>query len=204
MSQVLSVFGIGFIVSYLGSIPPGTLNLTVIQLGIQSHHRAALSFAFASAFVEFFFAGAAVLAQQYFMSNPSWSGHFELITAIVLHMMGLINLTYRKNGRSKEATLSPKIGFWQGFILSCVNPMAIPFWLTVTTALEAANWLTISPSNLVFYLFGISLGTLLLLWHASLFGRRLKALQDKPWLMYRLPGFILLTLSFYTFYQWTL
>ncbi|MEM8895234.1 MAG: LysE family transporter [Bacteroidota bacterium] len=204
MSNVLAVLIIALVVSYIGSIPPGTLNLTVIQLGIKGHRSAALSFAVASALVEFFYAGAAVLAQQYFMSNPDLARHFELITAVVLFIIGVINLTYRKKGEESKISISGKSGFWQGFALSCVNPMAIPFWLTVTAALQSAGWITITSFNLVFYLLGISLGTLLLLWQAGLFGQRLTVLQSKPFLMYRLPGFVLLSLSAYTFYNWYL
>lgn len=205
MSHFLGVLFIGLVVSYLGSIPPGTLNLTVIQLGIKEQHRAALNFALASAFVEFFYAGIAVKAQQYFMANPSFSGHFQLITGSLLLVIGLANLMARRKGqKTTSKAVSAKGGFWQGLVLSCFNPMAIPFWLAVTAALQSANWLLITDQNFVFYLLGISLGTFLLLLQASKLGVRLKHLQENSFLMYRLPGLILISLSAYTFYGWAL
>ncbi|MEQ9300431.1 MAG: LysE family transporter [Cyclobacteriaceae bacterium] len=205
MSHFLGVLFIGLIVSYLGSIPPGTLNLTAIQLGIKEQHRAALNFALASAFVEFFYAGIAVKAQQYFMANPSISVYFQLVTGGLLLVIGLANLmTKRKDEKNPPKDVSAKGGFWQGVVLSCFNPMAIPFWLAVTAALQSAEWLLITDQNFAFYLFGISLGTFLLLLQASKLGVRLKHLQKNSFLMYRLPGLILISLSAYTIYGWAL
>lgn len=205
MSHFLGVLFIGLVVSYLGSIPPGALNLTVIQLGIKEQHRAALNFALASAFIEFFYAGIAVKAQQYFMANPSFSGYFQLITGSLLLVIGLANLMARRKApKTTSKAVSAKGGFWQGFVLSCFNPMAIPFWLAVTAALQSAEWLLITDQNFVFYLLGIPLGTFLLLLQASKLGVRLKHLQENSFLMYRLPGLILISLSAYTFYGWAL
>ena len=203
MNDFYLVLIVGFIASYIGSIPPGSLNLTIIQLGAQGQRSAAWNFALASALVEFIYAGIAVLAQQYLMANASLSRHFELITAIALLIIGGINLIVRTKSSSTKSSISGENGFWRGFILSCVNPMAMPYWLVVTAGLQSAGWIGISSNNLVFYLIGISLGTWLLLWHASLFGAKLRVLQTKPLLMYRLPGLILLSLSMYTFYNWS-
>ncbi|MEQ8714447.1 MAG: LysE family transporter [Cyclobacteriaceae bacterium] len=205
MSHSLAVLSIGLVVSYLGSIPPGTLNLTVIQLGIKEQHSAALNFAFASALVEFFYAGIAVKAQLYLTSNPAISGYFQLVTGCLLLVIGLINLLYRRKGRADTSKdVSAKGGFWRGFVLSSLNPMAIPFWLAVTAALQSAEWLLITNQNLIFYLLGISSGTFILLLQASRLGIRLKHLQENSFLMYRLPGIILISLSAYTFYVWLL
>lgn len=205
MSHFLGVLSIGFVVSYLGSIPPGTLNLTVIQLGIKEQHSAALNFAIASALVEFFYAGIAVRAQLYLMSNPILSEYFQLVTGCLLLVIGLTNLFYHRKGqRDTTEEVSAKGGFWRGFLLSCLNPMAIPFWLAVTAALHSAEWLLITDQNIVFYLLGISTGTFMLLLQASQLGIRLKHLQRNQFLMYRLPGIILLSLSAYTFYGWVL
>lgn len=205
MNSFLGVLFIGLVVSYLGSIPPGTLNLTVIQLGIKERHSAALGFAFASAFVEFFYAGIAVKAQQYFITNPSISGYFEVLTGSLLLVMGVINLVSSGNNKNTPLVeVTAKGGFWRGFILSIFNLMAIPFWLAVTAALQTANWLHITDQNLLLYLLGISSGTFILLFQASKIGLRLKHLQENDFLMYRLPGLILISLSAYTFYAWAL
>lgn len=205
MSHFFAVLIIGMLVSYLGSIPPGTLNLTVIQLGIKDQQKAALSFALASALVEFFYAGIAVKAQQYFMANPTISGYFQLMTGSLLLIIGVTNLVYRrKNKDSITVDISAKGGFLRGLVLSCLNPMAIPFWLAVTAALQTAEWVLITDQNIVFYLIGISLGTFLLLLQASKIGARLKHLQENTFLMYRLPGLILISLSGYSFYDWAL
>lgn len=195
----------GLVVSYLGSIPPGSLNLTVIQLGIREQHKAALNFAIASALVEFFYAGLAVKAQIILSAHQAMADYFELITGGLLLTLGLINLgAHRRSTTSRKADTSAKGGFWRGFVLSCLNPMAIPFWIAVTAALETSGWLFITDRNLIFYLLGISAGTLLLLLQASWLGIRLRHLHQRTLLMYQLPGIILMSLGAFTLYKWAL
>ena len=205
MSHLIGVMLTGLVLSYLGSIPPGTLNLSVIQMGIKGQPKAALFFALASAIVEFVYAGLAVKAQQFFMANAGLADFFGWITTGMLLVMGLVNLLSRPGIKAEDrAQLSARGGFWQGFLLSCLNPMAIPYWIAVTAALHAPGWLLITTDNLLFYLFGISAGTFLLLLQASRLGAKLKDLQQNHFLMYRLPGFILISLSIYTFCTWAL
>ena len=51
-SLVVQVFFIGLVASFLGSIPPGTLNILVLQLGLDNKLKAALRFALAVALIE--------------------------------------------------------------------------------------------------------------------------------------------------------
>ena len=48
----LQVFFVGLVFSFLGSIPPGTLNLCVLQLGLEKKVGAALRFALAVSIIE--------------------------------------------------------------------------------------------------------------------------------------------------------
>ena len=44
----LYILGLSFLFSFLGSIPPGTLNLSVLQLSIDGRKNAAMRFALAT------------------------------------------------------------------------------------------------------------------------------------------------------------
>ncbi|MEQ9413449.1 MAG: hypothetical protein RIF39_06440, partial [Cyclobacteriaceae bacterium] len=51
--EILTVFLLGAFFSFIGSIPPGTLNLSVLQLGLEGKVKTALRFALAVAIIEY-------------------------------------------------------------------------------------------------------------------------------------------------------
>src|SRR5690606_33928439 len=91
MSNTL-VFVIAFLVSYLGSIPPGTINVTTMQLAVQNNRRAAVFFSLAAALVEFVYAGATVRFQLFLSENPVFTENFQIISAIAMILLGIANL----------------------------------------------------------------------------------------------------------------
>ena len=69
MDLVLA-FILGAVFSFVGSIPPGTLNLTVLQLGLQGKTAIALRFALAVTIVEYPYAWIAVEFESWITSRP--------------------------------------------------------------------------------------------------------------------------------------
>jgi len=53
MMHLFQIFMVGLIFSFLGSIPPGTINLSVMQLGLKKQMQGALLFTLAAVLVEF-------------------------------------------------------------------------------------------------------------------------------------------------------
>ena len=68
--EMLQNFLFAFLFSFLGSIPPGTLNLTVLQLGIERKINIALRFAIAAALIEYPYAWLAVAFEGFITSSP--------------------------------------------------------------------------------------------------------------------------------------
>ena len=60
--MIVQVFIAGLIFSFLGSIPPGTMNLAVLQLGLEQKIKTALRFSLAVAIIEY--------------PYPKWNGHW--------------------------------------------------------------------------------------------------------------------------------
>ena len=85
---MLQVFLVGFLFSFLGSIPPGTINLSVLQLGLQNQLRGALFFTLAATGVEFVYASLAVEFQIFITSNTSITENFQIISALAMMALG--------------------------------------------------------------------------------------------------------------------
>ena len=88
----LQVFLMGFIFSFIGSIPPGTLNITVLQLGLEKKIAIALRFALAVSIIEYPYAWMGVHFEYLISSSPVVVENFQLIAAVVMTGLGIFNL----------------------------------------------------------------------------------------------------------------
>lgn len=202
--QVLLV---AFVVSYLGSIPPGTINITSMQLSVQHHRRAALFFALAASLTEFVYAGVTVRFQIFLSERPIFTENFQVITAVVMIALGIANLLSKSNTQSlitRSARFKGRNGFKRGVLLGILNPLTIPFWLAVTAYLQNQRWISLDGSNFWIYLAGISLGTFALLLTVNRLGARFTRIADNQVLVHKVPGLVFLCLGLYNLADWYL
>lgn len=199
------VFIIAFVVSYLGSIPPGTINITSMQLSVQNHRRAAFFFALAASITEFIYAGVTVRLQIFLSEKPFFTEYFQIITALAMLALGVANLLTKTNSQSllsKTTTPKGRNGFKLGVILGVLNPLTIPFWLAVTAYLQNHRLISLSGVNFWLYLSGISIGTFALLLTVNRLGARFTNIADNQLLVHRLPGIIFILIGLYNFIDW--
>ena len=190
---------VGFFFSFLGSIPPGTINLSVLQLGLRNQMRGVLFFSLAAVLVEFVYASLAVEFQMFITENTSLTENFQIISALAMIALGAINL-----GRSRNRpTINIKQGrraFRDGFLISAVNPLAIPFWVAVTAYLQNHNFVALQGSlSFWSYIVGICLGTLALLLLVGQMARKFQRFQHSL-VVHKLPGLIFVGMGLYTFW----
>lgn len=200
--MILQVFIVGFVFSFLGSIPPGTLNLMVLQLGLERKIKTALRFALAVSIVEYPYAWIAVEFEQVITSSPAIMKNFELWGAIIMTSIGVVSLwTVRK-----PSTLSVKLqdsGFRRGIILSILNPQAIPFWIALTAYLKFQGWIDISTGwRLHSYILGTSVGAMALLTLLALLAKRVASSFKDNRIVRMIPGLVLLSLGILAFIKY--
>lgn len=200
--EILLAFFLGTFFSFIGSIPPGTLNLSVLQLGLEGKVKTALRFAVAVSIIEYPYTWIGVQFEAWITSSPVVIENFQLITAIVMVAIGVLNLW----SAEKPTSFSQKFnesGFRRGLILSILNPMAIPFWIGVTAYLKAQGWLNLSTVWLLHsYILGTSVGAMLLLTLFALMAKKLARYVKSSKMVKRVPGFTLLVLGIYAFIKY--
>ncbi len=200
--MILQVFLAGVIFSFLGSIPPGTLNLAVLQLGMEQKIKTALRFALAVTIVEYPYAWVAVVFEDWLTSSPLIIDNFQLITAVVMIVIGGFTL-WSARKPSEFSVRFNESGFRRGMVLSILNPMAIPFWIGITAYLKAQGWIDLStPLLLHSYVFGTSVGVLVLLVLYTFLAQRLSVYVKDNRYVKLVPGFTLLTLGVYAFVKY--
>ena len=194
---VFQVFLIGFLFSFIGSIPPGTLNISVIQLSLSNRFDAAVRFALAAAIIEYPYAFIAVKFAGLITASPWIATHFTLLAAMVMLLLGAINL-FQKDTSGSVMLKFRESGFRKGVILSLLNPLAIPFWIGVTAYLKSIGWIrlpTLFEQGM--YVFGVSVGTFVLLYLLALLARKFTNVLQRQSLIRKIPGIIFIFLGFY-------
>jgi threonine/homoserine/homoserine lactone efflux protein len=195
---VVKVFFIGAIVSFIGSIPPGTLNILVLQLGLENKLKAALRFALAVALIEYPYAWIAVEFEAWITSSPAIQQHFKLLAASVMIVLGVLGVWTAQ----KPTIVSVKMqesGFVRGLILSILNPQAIPWWIGVTAYLKSEEFVVLdTPWRVHSYVLGTAIGALALLTLLAILAERLSHLVTHNKLLAMVPGIVLLVLGILT------
>lgn len=192
-------FAIAFFFSFIGSIPPGSINITTLQYAMQGRKNAALSFALASAMTEYLYAAIAVRFQIYLTQNAEISIYFKIITGSVLILLGIFNLIKRPKEIKTNTNGEKRHAFKKGIMLSLANPLAIPFWLMVTAYLQSVGWVELTDQNFWIFVAGVSAGTLTLLVAVVQLGSRFISLQHNTFIIYRVPGLIFIGMGIWSF-----
>lgn len=197
--MIIQVFLLGFILSFIGSIPPGTLNLAVLQLGMEYKIKAALRFALAVAIIEYPYAWIAVVFEDWVTASPIIVDNFQLITAIVMLAIGAFSV-WSARKPSEFSVRFNESGFRRGLVLSILNPMAIPFWIAYTAFLKSQSWIDLSSQWFVHsYVLGTSVGVMALLTLFAFLAKRLAPYVKDNRIVKLVPGITLLLLGIYAF-----
>jgi threonine/homoserine/homoserine lactone efflux protein len=198
MFAITNLF-IALVFSFIGSIPPGAINLTVVQLGLENKTRIALRFAVAAALTEYPYAWIAVKFERLITSTPLILENIRLAGAIIMLVIGVINLWPKGATPSPYAIKLAESGYRRGFILGLLNPLASPYWIAWTAVLRANGWIAFpSQISLQSYLIGVVIGAFLILLLFAYLGKKVMSLfQSNRWIQ-KIPGITLIAMGIYS------
>jgi threonine/homoserine/homoserine lactone efflux protein len=200
----VQAFLFGLVFSFMGSIPPGTLNICVLQLGIERRIGAALRFALAVSIVEYPYTWMGVQFEYWITTSPAVIENFQLMTAVVMLVMGVFSLWSVRKPTEFSKRFNDS-GFRRGIVLSILNPMAIPFWIGVTAYLKAQGWIDLSTTGLLHsYVLGTAVGAMVLLTLFTFLAGRLATYVQHNLFVKLIPGITLLVLGAYAFVRYLL
>ncbi|MEZ4688287.1 MAG: LysE family transporter [Bacteroidia bacterium] len=151
----------GALVSFIGSLPMGLINLTVAETAISRGIRAALLLALGAVLVEFLQILVALFFADWFTSDPDRKFWIGIIGSIVFVCAGLYYLIKKSEAPHLKTDESTRSGnaFLRGLGLSAVNMLAIPFWLVLSSYSHSRGWLSNEPLLMVMFALGAVLGT---------------------------------------------
>jgi threonine/homoserine/homoserine lactone efflux protein len=195
--QALVNFFLSFFFSFTGSLSPGTVNLSCVQLGLEHKARLAWRFALAAAIVEYGYAFLAVTFEKLITSSPLIIRNFHLLAAIVMLTLGALTI----RSIAKPSNFSQRFqnsGFRKGLMLGILNPLAMPFWIGIVAYLKSVHWVELTtPLHLHAFLLGVSAGVFTLLVLAAYLANRALRFFKENTTIRKIPGYLMLALGIF-------
>jgi threonine/homoserine/homoserine lactone efflux protein len=161
MHPLVKVFFTGMFISFLGSLPLGTLNVAAMQIAITDGYIAAILFSLGSLLVEMVYVRLSLVGMDWIRKQERIFKILEWVTLVIVVALAI---------SSFHAALHPKTGkniilsstlprFILGATMCAVNPVQIPFWFGWSTVLFTKKVLLPKNSHYNLYIIGIGIGT---------------------------------------------
>lgn len=202
MGKYIKVGISGLLISFLGTLPLGTLNITAFSVAASKNIYEAIWFAIAVVLVELVVVRLTLFGDKKINFNGKLS--FYLIPLAALFLVYLAIQSFMAINEVSEMNTSinlfPAIqsSFILGLLLSTLNPLQIPFWMGWNRVLIAKNKLQNTGSSYASYMFGIGTGTLSgLLVFIFLGSRIFENYEQYHMIVSLLMGFLYLGFSIY-------
>jgi len=173
--MIFLTFFIGLIANFIGYIPPGNINLSLMQLTINRGLKQALQFITAFSCVEFFFTYFIMHAAKWLSAQVRLDTVIDWVMVILFSVMGTITWIHRKKP-PETSKRSEHDSIKYGILLGFLNPMQIPFWMITGTYLITHEWILDGRLALVIFSIGSAAGAFLCLF---LYAKFAKFIQSK-------------------------
>ena len=164
MIKFFQIFFWGLLISFLGSLPLGTLNVAAMQIGIQESVQNAIWFSLGSLLVEMVYVRISLVGIDWVRKQQRLMKAMEWITlAIILALAtGSFIAAIKSDENSKNVLLNFNLHrFYLGMFMCAINPVQIPFWFGWSTVLFSKKILKTTAFDYNSYIVGIGIGTLL-------------------------------------------
>jgi threonine/homoserine/homoserine lactone efflux protein len=161
--KLAKVFFWGMMVSFLGSLPLGTLNVAAMQISVQESVTNAMYFSLGSLLTEMIYVRISLVGINWIRKQKvifKWLEWITLGIVVALATGSFIAATH--SHEAKNVFLNNNMHrFVLGLAMSAVSPMQIPFWFGWSTVLFTKGVLQPKSGSYNIYIVGIGLGTLM-------------------------------------------
>jgi len=163
MSKLTRIFFTGMLISFLGSLPLGTLNVAAMQISISDGLYPAFLFSSGSLLAEIIYVRLSLIAMDWIRKQQKLLKILEWVTLGIVVALAVSSFYAALHPTVHENILlsSTVHRFLLGFGMCAINPVQIPFWFGWSTVLYTKKVLLPKSSHYNTYIVGIGIGTLL-------------------------------------------
>ena len=160
MQNIKNIF-VGFLVSFIGSIPLGYLNIVGFEIFQRFGLSKTIFYLLGVISIEFFVIYFTLLFANKLIENKKLIKFIEGFSIIFMFVLAYVFYS-SASSHDINKTVFNNIStnyFFVGILLSCLNFIQIPFWLSWNLYLLNQKYIEVSKSRKYFYVFGTVFGT---------------------------------------------
>jgi threonine/homoserine/homoserine lactone efflux protein len=163
MPKLMRIFFTGMLISFLGSLPLGTLNVAAMQIAISDGYQPAILFSLGSLTSEVVYVRLSLIAMDWVRRQRKLFKILEWVTLGIVVALAISSFYAAVHPKlHKNIILSSTLNrYVLGLLMCAVNPVQIPFWFGWSTVLFTKKILLPQNSHYNLYILGIGIGTLL-------------------------------------------
>lgn len=161
MINLKNIF-VGFLVSFIGSVPLGYLNIVGYEIFTRFGIRETILYLLGVICIEFFVIFFTLLFANQLMNNRKLIKFIQGFSVVFMFVLAYIFYASSNALASQESVLDRYIDYSPyivGLILSCLNFIQIPFWIGWNLYLLNGKYIEVSNLRKYFFVFGTMVGT---------------------------------------------
>ena len=167
-------FILGLVVSIIGIIIPGMLNMTIAKISVNENRNHALRFAFGAILVVFFQAFLGTYFAKFLDANPDFSEGLKkigtLIFITITIVFTILGMQAHKKNKITVEIENKKNRFLYGMALSAINMLAIPWYAFTSLLLASKKWFYYDIISILMFSLAAAFGTYVVFyWYAVFF-----------------------------------
>jgi threonine/homoserine/homoserine lactone efflux protein len=153
---------VGFVVSFVGSIPLGYLNVIGFDIYNQGGLSSVIPYLLGVILVEIFVIYFTLIFAEQLMNNKKLLKYIEGFSVIFMFLLAYIFYASANNTEAQSTVLNEyqnRTPYFVGIFFSALNFVQVPFWVGWNLYLLNGNWIAIDGTKKYFYVFGTLIGT---------------------------------------------
>lgn len=160
--SLINVFAWGLIISFLGSLPLGALNLITTYVSVSKGTGGGFAFAAGCILSELVFVRLALISMEWISQRQQLFKILEWITIVIILALAIFSFiaAILRTGFTSAMPANIKHPFWSGVLISGLDPMKVPFWFLWSTFLLGNKILVPQRVFYNYYVAGIGAGSL--------------------------------------------
>lgn len=176
MMEFLAAIFLGILITSVGALPFGLVNLAVLDISFRSGLREAMKVARGAAIVEIIYG---VIAVVFGTLISYYTKNYEAIKFPALIVPGIAGLyfLFKKNRNINKPVISDP-GFVKGILLNLVSIQVFLYWLIAIPLINTFMDISLGFPELVVFALGIWLGKMGILWIYGYFSPRILSKSD--------------------------
>lgn len=162
---LVRILFIGLLISFLGALPLGTLNVLAARMAVDDGLGPAIWFSIGALLVEMAYVRFSLVAMDWLRRQQRWLRVLETSMIVVILLLAIGSFWAAAFPHSHNNSIigfispAPIPRLLTGMLLSALNPLQIPFWFGWSAVLFSKKILQPRSAHYNAYITGIGLGT---------------------------------------------